>query len=282
MPEHQAELVLRTRNSVGLDRTTYWYRVYDTVFGPGARRQRPVEPCELRQNSILHSINHVVDYTGPYNEILQQFVHFAIVRIPDIIPLARQRMHLDPNTSTEYDAELGRTVLQEAMQFFMSELTRNRQPSIQQIRDQNTPAPSTVMTDQQTMAQRDITRPLQQLRPANWYAALPMHAPQQALHTPQIPLQNFQQAHRSIVSAPTTPSPAPTATFSDPVHLQQQFNYDTNIWPNQDPSQFEEMMSGFDTLSSNQGESDEYDFLDGFGGNHQLGHPGRQERRLPE
>lgn len=44
--EDQIELGLRGRNPVGLDRTKYWFRVYDTIFGPEARKHREVDPCK--------------------------------------------------------------------------------------------------------------------------------------------------------------------------------------------------------------------------------------------
>ena len=52
--EDQIELGLRGRNPVGLDRVLYWYRVYDTIFGSEARRQRHVDPCKFTPCQIYY------------------------------------------------------------------------------------------------------------------------------------------------------------------------------------------------------------------------------------
>lgn len=57
MLETQLELGLRSRNAVSTDRTTYWYKVYDTIFGSEARRQRPVEPCK----TVIHALRSPTD-----------------------------------------------------------------------------------------------------------------------------------------------------------------------------------------------------------------------------
>lgn len=53
MPEVQVELGLRTRNVVGMDRITYWHKVYDTIFGSEARKTRPVEPCKYQSDLVF-------------------------------------------------------------------------------------------------------------------------------------------------------------------------------------------------------------------------------------
>lgn len=45
MPEVQDELGLKTRNTIKTDRMTYWFRVYDMVFGRQSRIDRSITPC---------------------------------------------------------------------------------------------------------------------------------------------------------------------------------------------------------------------------------------------
>jgi len=45
MPEVQDELGLKTRNTIKTDRITYWFRVYDMVFGRQSRIDRGITPC---------------------------------------------------------------------------------------------------------------------------------------------------------------------------------------------------------------------------------------------
>lgn len=234
------------------------------------------------------STNHTADYTGPYNEILQQFVQFSETRMADIVQLARQTLHVDANISTDYDIQMGQTVLQEAIQAFMSEVTQSSQNSIQDVRNQNTLVSATASTEQQSTVSRDFNRPLPNILPANWQAPLPMHVLQPSTQNSQLPSSDTVRPIRPAVSAPTTPAHISTSTFPDTINPQQEASYETTLWHNAElqydflggPESFLPNDQSYVAGNLSQNELDEYHVVDGFFTNTGHSDSGRKERRL--
>lgn len=50
MPEIQDELGLQTRNPQKITRESYWFRVYDMIFGKQTREAREIHPCMTFQS----------------------------------------------------------------------------------------------------------------------------------------------------------------------------------------------------------------------------------------
>lgn len=80
---------------------------------------------------------HDLDYEGPLHEHLQNFMRFSQVRLPDVIRQARENLGFDPETYNEHDRQLGRHILQEAGQSFMTTMRSLQAPNLRERQLQN-------------------------------------------------------------------------------------------------------------------------------------------------
>lgn len=93
----------------------------------------------VRQRPPPHTARLIgADYKGPSQEVLESFLHFSELRMPQVLRESRQKLQLDPEDYNEQNAELVRTVLQEASQRFMDERRAAQPQSLKDIRQQNT------------------------------------------------------------------------------------------------------------------------------------------------
>jgi len=158
-------------------------------------------------------------------------MRFSEARLPQVIGQARHNLGLNPDTYNEYDTQLGRQILQEASQSFMTTVRSLRTPNLREIQLQNlanmTPAPGKESDVAVKEEPQGIER--QQLAddPINtdaWPAdtnANPQPASKVHFHPPMPPRSISLPAR----SAAPTPNTAP-ATYSYEQHIDGPSYYD--------------------------------------------------------
>lgn len=121
------------------------------------------------------------DYKGPSHEIIEAFLHFSEPRMSQVLRQSRQGLSVDPEEYNENNAELVRTVLQEASQEFMAVRRASERQSLREIRERNSSSAAASDAGEQTVLQTTsntsaTTRP--ETNPQVWTPArfdLPQH-----------------------------------------------------------------------------------------------------------
>lgn len=171
------------------------------------------------------------DYEGPSHEILQRFIHFSELRMPEVIRRSREMLHVSPEDYHERDTQLVRTILQEASQAFMLEARQSNPPSLREIKQQNSPGASAVDAGENTIIAKETKRQVGQVLPAE-------NNRRQEFTQPLAPAVSPQpQMPKRTMRLPTRPAddvPPATQSFGFP-HAPE---YSEASWATQDFEHF--------------------------------------------
>ena len=220
MPEIQVELGLRTRNTIKTNRTEYWNRVYDLIFGMQSRLDRDITPCMFDELFAVHFAKLCeLDYEGPLHEHLESFVRFSETRLQQVIHQAHRNLGYDPEAFPDYDRQLGRQILQEARQSFIATMMTHQAPNLRETQLQNLEARSDVRLGEQNVATRERPRRIERRVSSNE----PINVDRWTAHvaSQNAPVVNPQlQIASRPVSLPTRPA-AQTPVAAPPSYVYE-------------------------------------------------------------
>lgn len=224
MPEIQAELGLKTRNIIKTNRTEYWIRVYDLIFGRQSRIEKNITPCKIYWLIVAALTNSSeLDYEGPLHEHLQSFMRFSEIRLPQVIRQAHENLGYSPEVYSEYDRELGRQILQEARQSFMTTMRSHQAPNLRETQLQNLEIRDHAQLSEQNLATRERPRRIERRLSSNE----PVNVASQ--RTPSVdPQLQMTSRHISLPtrSAAPTPLTAPSSYgFQQQIEGPAYYNY---------------------------------------------------------
>lgn len=107
------------------------------------------------------------DYEGPLHEHLNSFMRFSQVRLPDVIRQARENLGFDPETYNEHEGQLGRQILQEAGQSFMTTMRSLQAPNLRERQLQNLASTAPADSGEQDVAVKEEPRRIERRQPSN-------------------------------------------------------------------------------------------------------------------
>ncbi|KAK5942799.1 hypothetical protein PMZ80_005365 [Knufia obscura] len=224
MPEIQDELGLQTRNPQKITRESYWFRVYDMIFGKQTREAREIHPY----------------YDGPLAEHLRSFTRFSELRLPGVVQQAHQNLGNTVDRHQNYDMQFGRQILQEASRAFMAEMSRLPPPNLRESQLQSLASSTRAGQDPESIVVKEEPRRMER-RLSSYEPAGSQSWPVDSTHSSQpIFPATFQQHIPTRPMDPSSRSGAPIP-ISGPPSFGYQQQVEASTYYNYMPSDFEQV-----------------------------------------